>query len=67
MIKVYFDDSDPSAIETFIHGEGFYTFKSRSSMEMELSSEHENIEWIPLTPELYNEMQAAGDFDGFAP
>lgn len=67
-VKVYLDDATPDMPITFIPNEGWYTWKSKQMMWTELASDFgENFEIIPLTPELQQQMLAAGDFDGYEP
>ncbi len=67
-MKVYFDEISSEMVSTFTPGEGFYTFKSIKDMRNCLESEHgDDLELIELTPELYNSMLKAGDFDGYEP
>ncbi|WP_342651946.1 hypothetical protein NM449_00080 [Vibrio metschnikovii] len=67
-MKVFYDEISPDMISTFTPGEGWYTFKSMSSMTSTLNSEHgDALELVELTPDLYNKMMASGDFDGYEP
>lgn len=68
MMKVFYDEISPEMISTFTPGEGWYTFKSMSDMTGTLNAEYgDALELIELTPDLYNTMLDAGDFDGYEP
>ncbi|EJP3281888.1 hypothetical protein NU207_000834 [Vibrio parahaemolyticus] len=67
-MKVFYDEISHDMISTFTPGEGWYTFKSMDMMEASLTAEFgDSLELIELTPELYDEKLAAGDFDGYDP
>jgi hypothetical protein len=67
-MKVYFDADMPDMVSTFTPGLGWYTYKSVSDMQSTLNAEYgEALDLIELTPDLYNKMREAGDFDGYGP
>lgn len=67
-MKIFYDEISPEMISTFTPGEGWYTFKSKSDMTGTLNAEYgDALELIELTPDLYNKMLEAGDFDGYDP
>ncbi|KIN11316.1 hypothetical protein SU60_08210 [Vibrio mytili] len=67
-MKIFYDEISPDMISTFTPGEGWYTFKCKDMMIASLTAEFgDALELIELTPDLYNTMLDAGDFEGYEP